>query len=440
MSKIKEFFLLGAVFPVADFIMHTKVKHWYNQLNQMEKWTEEQICTWQLQNLKALVDHAYHHTVYYREMFDKLGILPCDINNFDDLKKLPPLTKDIVRERFNDIASDNIRKVKHRKSATGGTTGEPFQYIVDENTWGIITASKIFSWKKTGYRYGDLYLSLGSRSLFPVNKKSLVHEIYFRLRNTIPLNGMNMDDENCEKFMQLVKKYNVKYIYGFASPLYLLALYSKRKGYNVRIKAFSTAEKLTPQYREVIESAWKEPVMDCYGSRDGGMTAYEVNSGRYNVTYNAYCETMKEGEASELLCTNLVERAFPLIRYQGGDNVWLAGDKEKMGYNGQVIKEVVGRTPDIMLFGNGHKLTFGGFNTLFRDFSCIKAFRLIKNGDLGLKIQIQKKSTYSAQDESLIIQTVKKYTGEEVGINIEYVDGFEPLENGKRSFFMNEIN
>ena len=437
MSKLKEVFLLRLAFPTADFVMGTKAMKWYKQLNQMEKWSPAEIDAWQLENLKSLIHHVYNHTVYYREVFDNLKLKPEDIQSFDDLKKLPILTKNIIRQRFDDICSDV--KIKTRKSSTGGTTGEPFKFLVDENSWGIITAGKIKAWKTTGYRYGDMFLSLGSRSLFPVNKKSLIHEIYFRLRNTIPLNGMNMDDENCENFVQLIKKHNIKYIYGFASPIYLLALYCKRKNDNIKIDcAFSTAEKLTPQYREVIESTWNGRVMDCYGSRDGGMTAYEINPGRYNVTYNAYCETKEEGKASELFCTNLVERAFPLIRYQGGDDILLASENEKMDYNGQVIKEVIGRTPDIMYFGNGHKLTFGGFNTLLRDFTCIKAFRLIKKDDFALKIQLQKNEQYMEQDEDLIIQTTKKYTGAEVEVIIEYVDEFKPLENGKRSFFMNE--
>ena len=439
MSKIKESFLLNFAFPIADFFMGTKAMKWYRQINKMEKWSADEIQLWQEENLKKLIHHAYNRTVYYREVFDNLGLTPNDIQTFEDLKKLPILTKDIIKSRFDDFKPNNIGKIKHRYSSTGGSTGEPFKYVLDENTWGFTTAVKIYSWKKTGYRYGDLFLSLGSSSLFPVNKKSIIHEIYYRLKNTIPLNGMNMDDDTCEHYINIIKKYNIKYVYGYASAIYLLALYSKRKGYKLQMsEVFTTAEKLTDEYRQTIESTWKVRVMDCYGARDGGVTAYEIEPGYFNVGYNTYCETEVPNKPSELFCTNLIDYAFPLIRYAIRDEVTLISETKKYNYNGQVISQIIGRTSDVIELKNGHKLTTSGFNSMFRGFNLV-AFRIKKYNDDTLKIEIQKNTNYSLSEEELIVTTMKKHAGEGIDIVIEYVDEFQPLKNGKRSFFMNEV-
>lgn len=439
MAGLKEKFLLNIAFPLADFVMGTSAMKWFRQIKRMEKWSPEEIKAWQLEKLKLLVAQAYNHTVYYREIFDKLGLKPSDINNFDDLKKLPTLTKNIVRERFNDFIPDNQKKFKSRYGSTGGSTGTPFKYMFDADDWGYGAAYKIFCWKKTPYKYGDMFISLGSSSLFPVNKKSIIHEIYYRLRNTIPLNGMNMDDDVCEKYIQIIKKYNVKYIYGYASAIYLLALYSKKKSYDIQMKSvFTTSEKLTPEYREVIEKTWKVKVMDCYGSRDGGLTAYEVNRGCFNLGYNSFCEVKgsRKDEPSEILCTDLLRMGFPMFRYEIGDEVVIIEDKEK--YNGQIIKELIGRTSDIIRFENGRQLTTSGFNSMFRTFN-IKAFRIMKKDNHTLKIEIQKTENYSDDEEKLIIQTMKKHAGENIVIEIEYKENFQPLKNGKRTFFMNEM-
>lgn len=439
MSRIKELFLLDFIFPVADFFMGTKAMYWYRRINKMSKWSNDEINEWQLSQLRNLLQHAYDHTIYYKEIFDERGLLPEDIITFNDLSKLPVLTKNIINERFNDFIPDNIRKIKHRYGSTGGSTGEPFKYIIDENTWGFVTAIKIFSWKKTSYRYGDLFVSLGSSSLFPVNKKSFIHEVYYRLRNTIPLNGMNMDDKICERYIEIIKKHKVRYIYGYASAIYLLAIYSKRKSYELNVKAvFSTAEKLTNEYRDAIESTWNVRVMDCYGARDGGVTAYEIVSGYYNVGYNSYCETQEKGKASELFCTNLIDYAFPMIRYSVKDEVVIPVCNTASSYNGQIFTEIIGRTSDVIEFENGHRLTTSGFNSMFRDFN-IKAFRILKKDAITLKVEILKGENYTNDEERLIIETMKKHAGEDVNINIEYVDDFQPLKNGKRSFFMNEV-
>lgn len=436
MSGLKEFLLLNTLFPIADKVKGTKAMYWFRQIRKMESWSQEEIENWQLSKMKLLINHAYNHTVYYREIFDILGLKPSNINSFDDLRKLPVLDKSIIKSRFKDFVPDNINDYKHRYNLTGGSTGTPFKYILDENTWGFVTALKMFSFMKTSYNFGDTYVSIGSASLFPVNKKSFIHEIYFRLRNTIPLNGMNMDDEVCARYIGIIKKYNVKYIYGYATSVYLLASYARKYNVEMKIKGvFTTSENLTDDYRKVIESTWGVQVMNCYGARDGGVTAYEVNRGYFNVGYNSYCQTDTSEEiSSTMYCTNLIDYAFPLIRYTVGDDVVLSKNNDK--YNGQVFKEITGRTSDIIQLDNGHKLTPTGFSIMSRGFN-IAAFRMTKINGLFIKLEIQKLESYTIEEEKLILETMKKHVGNECEILLEYVPIFEPLKNGKRNFFIN---
>ena len=438
MSKIKENALLKGVFPVADWVMGTCAMKWFKQIERMNSWSRTEILDWQNTQMHRLVEHAYQHTRYYREVMDGMGIKPQDIKSLDDLKRFPVLTRDIIKERFDDLIPDNIKKYPHRKSSTGGSTGQPMQYICDENTWGFVTAMKIYSWKQTGYKYGDLFVSLGSSSLFPVNKKSWVHEIYFRLRNTIPLNGMNMDDATCAKYMDIVRKHNIRYIYGYATAIYLLARYCRENQVNWHFDAaFATAEKLTPQYRQVISDTWGAQVMDCYGSKDGGITAYEIEPRKYHVGYAAWFEA-SDKEPSELYATNLIDFAFPTIRYANKDEVMMWDDSVDSKYNGQLLREVIGRTSDVVCFKNGHKLTTSGFTILFRDFN-VDAYRIQKSGDFSVLVQIQKRENYTRDEHDLLYATIKKFVGEEVNVDFEYVDQFEPLKNGKRSFLINEF-
>lgn len=436
MSRIKEAILLNIVFPVADFVMGTKAIYWYRNIKIMNDWSAAEINVWQLNRLKALVNHAYNHTRYYKEVFDSRGLKPEDIQTFDDLKKLPVLTKEIIKARFEDIKPDNIQKIKHRFSSTGGSTGDPLRFLLDENTWGFVTAAKINAWKSTGYNYGDLYVSLGSSSLFPVTKRSRIHEIYYRIRNTIPLNGMNMEDAVCKKYTDIILENKAHYIYGYASSIYLLALYVQKNSIKLDIKGvFSTSEVLTDVYRQTIESAFNVRVLDCYGARDGGITAYEVTRGLYNVSYNTFCETRDENALSKLYCTNLIDFAFPFIRYELGDEVLLEQNTYNK-YNGQTIKKIGGRSADIIHLSNGKVLTNPGFTILFKAFN-IEAYRVEQLGVLTLKVRIQKMESFKAHEEQDIIAAMKKHAGEDCEIIIEYVSQFEPLKNGKRSFFMN---
>ena len=101
------------------------------------------------------------------------------------------------------------------------------------------------------------------------------------------------------------------------------------------------------------------------------------------------------------------------------------------------MKEIVGRTSDVVEFSNGHRLTTSGFNSLFRGFN-VDAFRIRKNGDMSVVVQIVKKSTFVESEHELLYATIKKYVGKNCDVKFEYVDRFEPLKNGKRSFLMND--
>ena len=57
----------------------------------------EEIRQYQWQKIKALLEHCYTKVPFYRERFDKLGIEPEDIKNFDEFAKLPTLKKEDVK-------------------------------------------------------------------------------------------------------------------------------------------------------------------------------------------------------------------------------------------------------------------------------------------------------------------------------------------------------
>ena len=435
-SEIKEFLLLKVIFPVADWVMGTKMVFWYKKIEYLNSLSQSDIREWQNKKLSELMTFVYEHTLYYREIMDQLGLKPDDFKSTDDLNRLPILTKDIIKKRFNDIVPDNIETIKYRKSSTGGSTGDPLHFLLDENTWGYVTAAKIYAWRKIGFRYGNMYISLGSSSLFPVNKKSLVHEIYYKIRNTIPLNGMNMEDAICEKYLNIAREHKVKYLYGYASAIYLLASYAKKNNITYSFNAvFTTSEILTEDYRQTIETAFNTKVMDCYGARDGGITAFEIERGKYFVGYNTFCEVTDSSEISTLYCTNLIDFAFPMIRYELGDEVLLSDSDNQ--YNGQVIRKIGGRTADIIRLANGRILTNPGFTILFKKFN-INAYQVMQIDELKLKVKLQKTTEFQVGEEFEIISAMKKHAGNDCEVVIEYTDNFPVRENGKRNFFMSK--
>ncbi len=436
--SLKEKFLLKIVLPLADMVMGTKIIFWLRKIEELNAYSPEQLIAWQNNLLKEYIQHLKVNSVYYQKLFQKEGIAFEEIKTFDDLKRIPPIDKDIIREYFEEIVPLNLNQIKYRKGRTGGTTGMPLNYYFEENTWGYITATKISAWRTAGYKYGDSFVTLGSSSLFPSGKMSWKNKIYFRMRNNIPLNGMNISDEVAARYVAIIKKKKIKYIYGYAASIFLLTDYIRRKDIDMtQIKAvFTTSEILTPEYRALMENTYQCRVMDCYGARDGGITAYEIEKGYYHLSYNtiAHLENTYEDGTGTALLTNLLNTAFPLINYRIGDDIKLEEDHSK--YNGKLITKLLGRTSDVMHFDNGHSLTATGFSIMIRDFN-VKAFAMKKEHGLKMLVQIEPKPEFNKQEQELLFNTMKKHVGKEVELIIEKVDKFEPLKNGKRRYFIN---
>lgn len=443
MSKLRESIRLNLFLPLAERVIGTCSCKWLKQIERMQSWTREEVIAWQNERIQALVKHVYEHTIYYKELFDSLRLKPSDIQCAEDLTKLPIITKEIAVANYDKIVPDNIRSFPHRKRKTGGTTGEPMYYLMDENNWGYTSAAKLHAWMTTSYQYGDKFVAMGSASLF-AKKPSLPRRIYDKIRREYPLNTVNLTDELCEKYIGFLKKNRIKYIYGYAGAIYVFTSYVAKHNVDLtQIEAvYTTSENLTDDYRALIENTFECQVMDCYGANDAGMNAYEISHGHYHVGYNVVCEIINPiaENTGTILTTNLLNYTFPLLRYQFGDDVELYPEGEYKGYNGQTLRRVLGRTSDIMRLENGHNMTATGVSMIMKEFDVV-AFYFNKTGANHVTLTVQPiKEKYTEQQEQEIRKTIHRYIGDDAKLDIVYVDHFEPLKNGKRRYFMNDLS
>lgn len=439
MSKFKEAIRLRIVLPLAEIMNGTCASYWFSKISEMNSWPREKILLWQEEKLRGFVRHAYEHTVYYRHLFDSLGLKYQDIEHIDDLKKLPIMTKSDVRNHYKDLIPDDIDSIPHRYSKTGGTTGEPMAYLTDENVWGYLTASKIYSWRLSGYHYGDSFAALGSASLFH-QKPSFKRRIYDWIRQEKPMNSMNMSDDLCLAYLERMRRESIHYIYGYASSVFLLARFARDHQLDVSfIKGvFTTSENLTETYREVIESTFRCQVMDSYGAKDAGITAFEVKRGKYPVSYDVITELADcfgEGEGT-LLSTCFLNNAFPLMRYDFGDRACI--DFVDSDFNCPVITKIYGRESDVIRLDNGNILTAPGYTILMNSFD-VGAYRIQRISGHEVKMQIRPiKDKWDEDQEGKLKKEMQRFIGPGCDFILECVDEFDALDNGKAGFFYNE--
>ena len=90
---------------------------------------------------QALVRTAFEVTPFYRRHYAAAGFTASDIGKLGWFENLPIVTKQDLRDHFDDFVSPTLRRFM-KVSATGGSTGTPTKTGYDGRA-----AEEIYSWR-----------------------------------------------------------------------------------------------------------------------------------------------------------------------------------------------------------------------------------------------------------------------------------------------------
>ena len=247
--------------------MGLSIQRYLNEFERSQWRSPENLKELQREKLRRLIQHAYYNVPYYREVFDERKIAPSDIQNTLDLQQLPLLTKEIIRNNFDKLIARPINHRKSKKNATGGSTGDPLQYLISLDSWSAMWAAIYRGWGFADYGLGDKMATIGGSCLFPDKRPSLLHQVRAKLLRNVNISGIHFTQDILREHADFIINYKPRFIRGYATSLYILAKYLiSNKIKKIRPYAvISTAEMLYPPARELIEKAFGCEVCNEYG-------------------------------------------------------------------------------------------------------------------------------------------------------------------------------
>ena len=420
---------------------------YYQELKESQWWSADRIAILQLDRLKALLRYAYLNVPYYTKKFREMGLEPDDIKTTDDLTKLPILTKKDVRENLPDLVARNFPQTKLIPYSTGGSTGEPLQFYITEETSnrGAGAAWRAYYWY--GYEWGDkvAYLWGSQRDLsIQANLSNKISHLIFR---TVYLDAFDMSEKRMEEFAQKLAKFKPKVIIAYASAAHLFAKYLKyRQIYTIKPRAVITqAEKLLQEQRQLIEEVFNCEVFDFYGSREVSTMSAECpqHKGYHVSAENVVLEFIKDnkpvppGETGKILVTDLHNYAMPFIRYENGDLGVPSGEKCSCGRGLPLMHSIEGRLADILVFGDKMTTTLM-IPHLFKDLP-IKQYQLVQEIEGELTIKIVKTDKYTGEHTEQILKLMQTYVGSNIKLNLRFVSQIPPTKSGKYRFIISKV-
>ena len=178
----------NVIYPFFDIYFGTNTRQIYNQLLRSQWFSKDKIEEIQTRRMHMLIEHAYKNVPYYHKLFINLGLKPSDIKKMDDLKKIPILTKEIIRNNFEDLKAINYKPKEIVEWSTGGSTGQPLRFV--RNSWSVgyhrAAVYRGYSWAGLDY-FGDKSVSLFGSGFDVKLAQNIKFKIYSRIMRQISM-------------------------------------------------------------------------------------------------------------------------------------------------------------------------------------------------------------------------------------------------------------
>ncbi|OQX64152.1 MAG: phenylacetate--CoA ligase [Desulfococcus sp. 4484_241] len=315
----------------------------------------------QTERLKWTLKHAYNNVPHYKKAFDKAGFNPDRFSSLDDLKYVPFLMKQDMRDNYPfglfAVPMEKVVRVHSSSGTTGNATVVGYTKS-DIEVWAEVVARVLVAAGGTekdiiqvAYGYGLFTGGLG------------LHYGAEKLGATVvPISG-----GNTERQLMLIKDFGTTILACTPSYAVNMADYAEKNKpdydfKSTRLKAgIFGAEPSTENMRKMIETKIGIDAYDIYGlsevigpgvscecSEKNGLHIFEDHF-YVEVIDPETGEVLPEGEQGEIVYTSLTKEACPVIRYRSRDITRIYRDSCKCGRTLVKMEKVTGRSDDMLI-------------------------------------------------------------------------------------------
>ena len=411
---------------------------------ERDRWTPERIKAFARRRCQATVQHAASTVPYYRRLFAEMHIDPHDIRGPNDLTALPILDKQTVQRNLADFYSELKTQMQYSTMHTSGTTGAglifPMTLEAEQEQWAV--------WWRYRARFGldrnTWHAHFYGKSIVPFERSKPPFWRVNRPGRQILFSAYHMTEHNLRYYVDELNRRQPPWIQGYPSLLSLLASFMLDKAFelNYRPKVITVgSENLLPQQKLVIEKAFDAPCRQHYGMGEGVGNISECPEGNLHVDEDYACvEFLSIDNGSyKIIGTTYTNYTFPLIRYDTGDIAELEspGKKCPCGIPGRLVKSIDGRKEDFVMTPDGRRI--GRMDHIFKDMIHIKECQIFQDCAERVFFRVVRSEKYTQKDEQMLLNEAVKRLGDQIKIEIVYVEKLERSARSKLRFVISKV-
>ena len=439
----------GVLFPMHEALKGHQTVEILKCLEKSQWLTPEAMKELQLDRLKTFLTTIEQHVPYYQTVFAELGVDIGAIDSLDDLTRFPLLTKDIIRAQTDALKTTADAKLMPRK--TGGSTGEPLRFFVDNNRVSHDVAARWRATRWWGVDMGDPELVLWGAPA-ELGAQDKIKRLRDKLFRSHLVSAFDMTPEMMVEIVRQIRAIRPRMIFGYPSSLAYLARYAKDQSIQLSDcgvhVVFVTSEVLYPQQRQEIEQVFGCGVANEYGGRDAGFIARECSAGRMHISAEDIIVELVDddgnpvpvGFSGEVVVTHLATTGFPFLRYKTGDIAIMDDAPCACGRGLPVLKEVVGRSNDLLITCDGGAVHPNVVNYIVREFHQVIAYKVIQETLMKTRVLLELSSPLSEDEQAAMAAGFRERLGSDVEVDILVVDYIQAEKSGKHRFVVSHCS
>lgn len=399
------------------------------------------------ERLQHMVRHVYERCSFYRNRFDAVGFVPSDLNSPEDISALPILEKRHIQKHRDEMVTRDWPRDDLIPNATGGSTGTPISMFLDHERKCSQAAAAWRHNRWAGWDIGDKAAVIwgaivdAQADTWKTRLKNVL------INRNLMLNVAHVTEQELERFCAAMKRFRPKHILAYAKGLVMVARFIKQQDLALPSpeSIVTSAEVLEPSDRKLIEEVFGCPVFNRYGCREVAVIASECSehAGLHVMAEGLFVEVVKgdrparSGELGELLVTDLLNRAMPLVRYRIGDMAVREDGACKCGRGLPRLRDVAGRVTDFLVGSDG-RLVSGVFLTVgvVARRPTLGQVQLWQDtpGRVLYKIAPTEGRSVANTDLQFLETETKRYVGDDTKVEYEFVEQLAPEPSGKFLF------
>ncbi|MFA7398519.1 MAG: phenylacetate--CoA ligase family protein [Crenarchaeota archaeon] len=429
-----------------------KLLYFLRLANKRLHWSPSEIKRYQNKRLRYIVKYAYNNVPFYRQLYQENGVNIDEINQIEDLGKLPVVKKEFFKKQDPQLLVSNQYNLNSlKKVRTSGSTGTPFVIYINstEDAWrkAIYMRANI----ACGQKPKDRWVVLTAPTHFK-DTTNIQRKLGIFAQNCVSL------FETSDKKIQQVIDAKPDVLDGYSGSVAMLAREAKKRNI-VSIKphlVFGNAEFIDQQSRRCIEDVFNAPYCDQFGCAEIDRSAWQcLNREGYHMDVDSVITefldraglSVADDEQGTVTYTSLFNYAMPFIRYSIGDIGVSTSDTCSCGNNLPLMKIIMGRKDSFLSLPNNKILSPMVFNYAISTFNFYKDIdqyqirqRKIDAIDINLKM-----NAYSIPKDQMVfkfknhLKTLLEIP-QEIDLNIAFLDEIPLSKTGKLQSVWSDIS